>query len=306
MDSNEVKRSIELSDNRREQEPTSEAVEDVEAKADDAKSSHSKSSHPLSIASSCRSPITEHYLTFDTDLPIPTSFEIDGSRGPQAPDLKHYASPVTWPNHRKTLTTLLCCASTTLAAYAAGSYGPPVAQMMTYFNVSQLAILAGITSYTTGFAVAPMVLAPFSELRGRKPMFIASGILFFICQICCGVTRSYPGLILARLGAGVGSSTFSTMVGGVISDIYSDEGLYFLSAISDRLSITSFFRTEYSYGCFLWSGALCNRTRPTLLWIHYSVSRVAVGLLYTNYLLFLGYLNGGNFLQGIARRSTLE
>jgi len=65
-----------------------------------------------------------------------------------------------------------------------------------------------------------MVLAPFSEINGRRPVFIASGILFVICQLCTGFTYSYPGMLVVRFLVGVGGSTFSTMVGGVVSDIY--------------------------------------------------------------------------------------
>ena len=65
-----------------------------------------------------------------------------------------------------------------------------------------------------------MVLAPFSEINGRYPVFAASGVLYFVCQICCAVTRSYPGMLVARFFVGCGSSVFSTMVGGVISDLY--------------------------------------------------------------------------------------
>jgi multidrug resistance protein len=65
-----------------------------------------------------------------------------------------------------------------------------------------------------------MVLAPFSEIQGRYPVFVGAGIVFFICQICCAVTRSYAGMIVARFWAGCGSSVFSTMVGGVVSDLY--------------------------------------------------------------------------------------
>lgn len=65
-----------------------------------------------------------------------------------------------------------------------------------------------------------MILAPFSEINGRRPVFIASGILFVICQLCTGLTQSYAGMIVVRFFTGVGGSTFSTMVGGVVSDIY--------------------------------------------------------------------------------------
>jgi len=65
-----------------------------------------------------------------------------------------------------------------------------------------------------------MVLAPFSEINGRRPVFIASGLLFVLCTLCTGFTRSYAGMLVVRFLVGVGGSTFSTMVGGVVSDIY--------------------------------------------------------------------------------------
>lgn len=68
-----------------------------------------------------------------------------------------------------------------------------------------------------------MILAPFSEINGRRPVFIASGILFVITQLCTGLTRSYAGMLTVRFFVGVGGSTFSTMVGGVVSDIYHAE-----------------------------------------------------------------------------------
>ena len=171
-------------------------------------------------------PLTYHYLTFETELPPPTSLGPcrDGSAAPEPPDLRNYVSPFTWSESRKTCMTWLSCAVTVVTAYTAGSYSPASQQMSEYWHVSQVAIYVGITTFTTGFAIAPMVLAPFSELNGRRPVFIATGILFVICQLSCAVTRSFPGMLVARFFAGVGGSTFSTMVGGVVSDMYHTQG----------------------------------------------------------------------------------
>ena len=168
-------------------------------------------------------PIVYHYLTFETDLPSPSTLALpgqDATSTPAHPDLRDYVSPFTWSDSRKTFITWLSCAVTVVTAYTAGSYSSASAQMSRYWGVSQVAILVGITTFTTGFAIAPMVLAPFSELNGRKPVFVVTGILFVVCQLCCAVTRSYPGMLIARFFAGVGGSTFSTMVGGVVADIY--------------------------------------------------------------------------------------
>ncbi len=114
----------------------------------------------------------------------------------------------------------LSCIATLITAYTAGSYSPASGQMAAEWHVSETAVLVGITTFCTGFAIAPMVLAPFSEINGRYPVFVGAGILFVICQICCAVTHSYPGMIVARFWVGCGSSVFSTMVGGVVSDLY--------------------------------------------------------------------------------------
>lgn len=171
-------------------------------------------------------PIVYHYLTFETELPGPNNLDLCriAAAAPVPPDLRNFVSPFTWSKSRKNFMTWLSCAVTVVTAYTAGSYSPPSQQLAEYWQISQVATYVGITMFTTGFAVAPMFLAPFSELNGRRPVFIATGILFVICQLCCAVTRSFPGMLLARFFAGVGGSTFSTMVGGVISDLYHTQG----------------------------------------------------------------------------------
>ena len=198
---------------------------------------------PGTVASSSSSslddiPIVFHYLDFGVEEPLPSGLDRprNGSSVPEGPDLRNYVSPFTWSESRKTFTTGLSCAITVVTAYTAGSYAPPSDQMAEHWGVSQIAVLVGVTTFTTGFAIAPMVLAPFSELNGRRPVFIATGILFVICQFCCAVTRSFPGMLVARFFAGVGGSTFSTMVGGVVSDIYRAEGDFFSHHITHSWS----------------------------------------------------------------------
>lgn len=171
-------------------------------------------------------PIVYHYLTFETELPSPSlssASQPDAVPAPEPPNLQHLVSPFTWSKSRKILVIWLSSAVTACTAYSAGAYSSPSAQMSEYWGVSQEAIYVGITTFTVGFAVAPMVLAPFSEINGRRPVFIWTGILFVVCQLCCALTRSYPGMLVARFFLGVGGSTFSTMVGGVVADIYEAE-----------------------------------------------------------------------------------
>lgn len=166
------------------------------------------------------------YLTFETNLPPPVSHrennnkEGDALPPPESPDLSKFQSPFEWSSSRKNAIIWISCVATALTAFTAGSYAPGVEQMTEEWGVSDIAVLVGIATFTAGFAIAPMVLAPFSEINGRRPVFIVSGMLFVTCQLCCAVTRSYAGMLVARFFVGVGGSVFSTMVGGVVSDIY--------------------------------------------------------------------------------------
>lgn len=180
--------------------------------------------HSAKAASSLvQVPIIYHYLTFETSLPSSypwRSLSPDYIDAPDPPDLLKYASPFTWSESRKRIITWLSCTVTVTCAYSAGAYSPASNQLSEYWGVSQLATYVGITTFTTGFAIAPMVLAPFSEINGRYPVFVTTGTLFVACQIFCAICRSFPGMLVARFFLGVGGSTFSTMVGGVVSDMY--------------------------------------------------------------------------------------
>jgi multidrug resistance protein len=170
-----------------------------------------------------KTPVIYKLLTFETEIPSPYLVNLRGNSSqdlPPPPQLAKYNSPLNWSPARKSLITWLSCAVTCFTAYSAGAYNPGADQMRRKWGVSLTAVLLGITTFTCGFAIAPMVLAPFSELNGRKPVFIATGALFVISQLCCGLTNSYAGFLVARFFVGVGGSTFSTMVGGVVSDLY--------------------------------------------------------------------------------------
>lgn len=168
-----------------------------------------------------QSPITYHYLTFATPLPFTSSSPSSvSSPQPPSPDLSPFTDPLLWSPLRKRIALYLGCAATFVAAYNAGSYAPPAAGMVREFAASEVAVLTGITSFCVGFAITPMVLAPLSEIQGRYPVFVGAGIVFETMQIACALTPNLAGMIVTRFLVGCGSSVFSSMIGGVISDLY--------------------------------------------------------------------------------------
>lgn len=141
-------------------------------------------------------PINYHDLTFDATLPLAnqlSSTRPDGLPAAEPLDLTHYVSPFTWPASRKNTIMFLSCITSIFICYAAGSYDAGSEQISTQWGVSQTAAYVGITTHTIRFGIAPMILAPFSELSGPKPVFVVTGILFCVSQLSCAVTGRSPG-----------------------------------------------------------------------------------------------------------------
>jgi hypothetical protein len=164
--------------------------------------------------------IIYQYLTFDTPLaPItaPIVFQGEVEKQLLPPDLSSLTDPFRWSQARKAMLVALSCVATTFTAYAGGCYATPVPQMASHWHLSETALDSGLLIFTVGFALAPMVLAPLSEIYGRRPIFLTTGVLFVIFSICCGVTRSFAGMMVARFLAGCAGSTFSAIIGGVVA-----------------------------------------------------------------------------------------
>jgi hypothetical protein len=154
-------------------------------------------------------PITYQYLTFETELPQPTSITPRTSDAPLPsgpPDLTKFTSPFLWPDAHKRIIIWISVIATAFTAFAAGAYSPGQQQMKDEWQVSTVAILCGITTFTTGFGIAPMVLAPFSEINGRVSLvsrladnhradyFVETSVYCFRFTLCAlsALLRTHP------------------------------------------------------------------------------------------------------------------
>ena len=223
----------------------------------------------------------ENVLTFKTKIPV--GFLDNAPHGFTLSDLEKYTSPYDWSHKKKSLTSLLLCTLTTATAYTAGSYNSPASRMISLWGVSDIHILLGITIFAIGFAGAPLFLAPLSELRGRRPVLIPTGVLWTISQIACAATSSYGLMLAARFLTGVGGSTFSAMGAGVLSDIYTIEGkILFVSSLHDT-GLTQIRRYCNSNGNLLGSSAIRYWAWSACVWLCGRASSLALGIHHSKY-----------------------
>jgi multidrug resistance protein len=118
-------------------------------------------------------------------------------------------------------------------------FAPVVTQVMTEFNNSSIILSEIVVSvFVLGFAIGPLVIAPLSELYGRRWVYIVSALLFLVFTIACAVSSNIKMLIAFRFLAGCAGSTPTTLGGASIGDIFIKEnrgGAMALWAIGPQL-----------------------------------------------------------------------
>ncbi|TGZ84940.1 putative MFS transporter [Ascodesmis nigricans] len=164
------------------------------------------------------------YIDWTTPLP-------DGFLPPPATD------PFTWTPFQKNVALTVCCMSTLVAAAGAGAYTSGIPQMSEQWNIGRVPLMTGVSAFTGGFAIAPMALAPVSETYGRLPVFIVSHILYIITHLAMALCNNFPGMIMIRIFSGIASSTFSSISGGLISDIYHTQDRGFPMAVFSAIAV---------------------------------------------------------------------
>jgi MFS family permease len=73
---------------------------------------------------------------------------------------------------------------------------------MEEFSISSnTTITLGMTAYMMGLAVGPLILAPMSELYGRRPVYLISLFLFSLLVIPACIAKNYVTLLVTRFFA---------------------------------------------------------------------------------------------------------
>ena len=100
-------------------------------------------------------------------------------------------------------------------------FAPAVRYMDIEFN-NYSSILSALTVsiFVLGYVVGPLILAPLSEIYGRRYVLTGANVFFCVWQIGCALSPNLASIIIFRFLAGVGGSGCLTIGGGLISDLF--------------------------------------------------------------------------------------
>lgn len=177
---------------------------------------HSSHSSADSIESDILSPL-EHALTPDlrteeerlgrgaltiTKTKTGTSFGTTGSRLPNfevdfTPDDPD--DPRNWPLWYRGMVIGFVSFSTWVVVLYSTSYTSSMPGMMKEFHVSSEPVATlGVTCYLVGLAVGSLILAPLSEIYGRRPVYIGSLLFYCLMVLPCALATGLPEILIVR------------------------------------------------------------------------------------------------------------
>ncbi|KID83810.1 Major facilitator superfamily domain, general substrate transporter [Metarhizium guizhouense ARSEF 977] len=128
--------------------------------------------------------------------------------------------PLNWPGWRRD-SALLSLGFYCMIGGGIGSFMAPgltdIAQDY-HVNVETVSLVVGL--YMAGLGVGSVVASPTAILFGKRPVYLASAVVFIGTCIWAGLSPSFPSLVVARIVQGMSLSPIECLPSATIAEIF--------------------------------------------------------------------------------------
>ncbi|KAK4940941.1 hypothetical protein LTR66_014860, partial [Elasticomyces elasticus] len=128
--------------------------------------------------------------------------------------------PLNWPSWRRDAALL----SLGFYCMLGGGMTPILAagfnEVASSLNVSYADVARTTGLYMMGMGVGGVLVSPTAILYGKRPVYLASAILFIVTSVWCAVAPSYAQLATARVFQGIAVSPVEVLPSATIAEIF--------------------------------------------------------------------------------------
>ncbi|KAI0142621.1 MFS general substrate transporter [Xylariaceae sp. FL1272] len=138
------------------------------------------------------------------------------------PELLESERPINWHRTKKWTTTLMLSSFSFLQPLSETMLAPAQAFISHDLHIGEGYEWVLVNSVIlVGIGISPLVLAPLSEVYGRRPILLAASIVFLIWNTACGGSKTFEQILTFRLFSGFGASVADALAGGLMNDLWS-------------------------------------------------------------------------------------
>ncbi|KAJ5707903.1 hypothetical protein N7488_007704 [Penicillium malachiteum] len=130
-------------------------------------------------------------------------------------------NPFNWSTKRKAFISLLLCTMTISIGLSTTAYSSGITDMVEDLNTTVEIGELGLFTFNFTCALAPLFLAPFCELAGRRVIYLGSYICFALMFIGLSLGQNIATIIVCRALLGLFGCVGTILVGGTFCDMYS-------------------------------------------------------------------------------------
>ncbi|KIS71591.1 putative mfs-multidrug-resistance transporter [Mycosarcoma maydis] len=129
--------------------------------------------------------------------------------------------PQMWSSLYKWLQTIQVAIATLSVALASSAYSGALDSLQARFHPEKQIILTlGVSLFVLGFAFGPLFWAPFSEVVGRRNLFIFTYAIFTLWQAVSIASPNIESLLVFRFLSGFFGSSPLVNTGGTLADMF--------------------------------------------------------------------------------------
>ena len=131
--------------------------------------------------------------------------------------------PYNWPAARKWSITFILCGMTLFIGLATTAYSSGISYMCADFGVYSYFGQFGLFAFNQTCAIAPLFLAPFCELVGRRIIYVGGYLCFGLCFIGLALGQNIATIMVLRALLGLFGCIGTILVGGTFDDMFRPE-----------------------------------------------------------------------------------
>ncbi|KAH8677260.1 major facilitator superfamily domain-containing protein [Xylariales sp. PMI_506] len=128
--------------------------------------------------------------------------------------------PRTMSSLRKWVLVVIVSMGSLCVTCASSIYTSTYDQMNPEFGISTIVGTLGLSTFVLGISLGPLLMSPLSEFYGRRPIYLISWFMFLIWLIPSAVAQNASTMIVSRFFDGFAGSSFLSVAGGTVSDIF--------------------------------------------------------------------------------------
>lgn len=142
------------------------------------------------------------------------SFEIDFDDGENPHDWSLF--------YRGVIIGIMSFGTTTVVLYST-SYTSAIPGLVKTFGITDQIGILGVTTYLLGLAAGSLVLAPLSEMYGRRPVYILSMASFALLVLPCALATHISSILVARFFGAFAAAAMISNAPGSVNDIVDEK-----------------------------------------------------------------------------------